>query len=156
MVGCTNERGAAPPVATDHAVEQCDATLSFEDETAHPGGTVRGVLRLSIAGGWHTYADPPGDSGMPPLLSLETASGQELETGPFDFPPPETFKDVVGVTYGYEGTVELPFSVTLPERAAGPLAIKGTVEWLICRDICLPVTSTVDARLDIVASPRAD
>lgn len=138
---------ALPP---EQAVAACEAAVEFDGDSVQVGGTVAGVLRLVLPRGWHTYSDPPGDSGMPPSLSMLTGSGGELHVGSFEFPPPKTFEDVAGVTYGYEGLVELPFELALPETLdPGPLALKGTVQWLICRDICLPVESAVDARLEI-------
>lgn len=145
---------SAEAISPEQAVDACEAELELARQASRPGDTVGAVLRLSLPSGWHTYANPPGDSGMPPSLSLQTASGQELEIGDFEFPPPETFKDSAGVTYGYEDSVELPFEFTVPDTADnGSLALKGTVHWLICRDICLPVETTVDGRLDIDTNP---
>lgn len=146
-----SEDGANGPISPEQAVEACEVDMEFDNESVQAGGTVGGMLRLRMPKGWHTYSDPPGDSGMPPSLSLRTATGGELDVGPLAFPPPETFEDEAGVTYGYEGSVELPFKLTVPEATNhGQLVLKGTLQWLICRDICLPVESTVDARLDII------
>ncbi|MFW5802791.1 MAG: protein-disulfide reductase DsbD domain-containing protein [Verrucomicrobiota bacterium] len=152
LASCTKQDSAdsTEAVSPEQAVEACEAELELEGQTIPPGATVRAVLHLSLPPGWHTYADPPGDSGMPPSLRLRTESGKDLDIGDFVFPSPKRFKDSAGVTYGYEDTVELPFEFTAPETPEkNSLALKGTVHWLICRNICLPVKSTVEGRLDI-------
>lgn len=141
--------GSATP--TD-ATETAKARVVAGVLATPAGSTFQAALVLDTPEGWHTYSDPPGDSGMPPNLSLNLPDTWQV--GDFAYPPAEPFVDAAGTSFGYEGRVVLPFEVRVPANApVGKVTLAGEVNWLICRDVCLPVTSDVSLAVDILDAP---
>jgi DsbC/DsbD-like thiol-disulfide interchange protein len=102
------------------------------------GGASRLVagLEIEIADGWKTYWRNPGSSGVPPRIdwskSVNLASARVL------FPAPERFVDRDGDTIGYKGYVVFPIELVAKD-AAKPVELELSVEYGICKDICIPV-----------------
>lgn len=123
-------------------------------ETVRPGERLPVAVKLTMAEGWHTYAREPGDSGMPPSIVFSGVVG--LEVSDWRFPPPKTFADLVGTSYGYEHEVVLLSEVLIPETVPEGLTIKLTasISWMICRDICVfkQETQTVSVKSGSVSS----
>ena len=120
----------------DEALSRASVMAAFR--TVRPGGTLPVAIRFDMAEGWHTYAEEPGDSGMPPSIRMEGPEG--VEAGAWRCPPPMAFTDETGTTFGYEKTVALladvrvpGFNADLPSR----LDLVFHVDWMICRDICI-------------------
>ena len=70
LTGCggAEEDSEVAPYSQDQ--EPSTASLVLEaGENVHPGDRLRGAIVIALASGWHTYGDPPGDSGMPPAVS---------------------------------------------------------------------------------------
>ena len=112
------------PVSSKRAI----ATLVSETDTMQPGTPFRAGLRLRMADGWHTYWKNPGDAGVPPELTFESA-----KQSPIDWPTPSRVAEGPIMTYAYTGEVLLPVTLT---AAAG--SIKAHAQWLVCKDICVP------------------
>jgi thiol:disulfide interchange protein DsbD len=106
-------------------------------KTVKPGDLLPLAVRLTMADGWHTYAEEPGDSGMPPSILIKGPEG--LEQQAWRFPPPEKFTDRSGTTYGYEKSVVLIGCVHIPASLPEGKTIELTAElqWMICRDLCI-------------------
>ena len=102
-----------------------------------PGGELPLAVVFTMAEGWHTYAEEPGDAGMPPDIRISGPDG--LETGSWRFPPAQVFTDDLGSYYGYEGQVALIGSVKLPAVLPVGQAVELAValDWMICLDICV-------------------
>jgi len=106
-------------------------------ERVRPGQRVPVAVQITVADGWHTYAEEPGDSGMPPSITIRGPDG--LEVGKWRFPAPQTFTDSVGTSYGYEHQVVLLSELLIPETVPDGTQIQLTadINWMICRDICV-------------------
>jgi len=78
--------------------------------------------------------------------------------GKFVWPLPELLPVVPGqiMDYGYSDTIVLPFPVTLPEAADGPILFEGTADYLICEDICIPESAEVRLLLSVGAAQLPD
>lgn len=90
---------------------------------------------FQMAPGWHIYWQNAGDSGLPPELTLSTA------TPPLTlrFPAPEAI-DLPGVTtYGFHDRVVLLTDIASP-NIAQPITFQA--RFLYCKDICLPGSAT--------------
>ena len=126
------------------------------NESVRPGDRVPIAVQLTVADGWHTYAKEPGDSGMPPSIAISGPEG--LTVGEWRFPPPQTFIDSVGTTYGYEHQVVLLSDLQIPENVADGTVIELTadIQWMICRDICVFQTGsqTLFLRVESLAAPE--
>jgi thiol:disulfide interchange protein DsbD len=116
---------------------QSTAQFFVAYETIKPGERLPVAVRLTVDDGWHTYAKEPGDSGMPPSISIRGVEG--LDVSEWRFPPAETFTDSVGTTYGYEHEVVLLSDVLIPERVAEgrPIELTASIQWMICREMCV-------------------
>jgi thiol:disulfide interchange protein DsbD len=134
----------SPPVHTSRST----ATLVSESDSVAPGKPVRVALRLAMAPGWHTYWRNPGDAGIPPDLAFALPPG--VAAGPIAWPAPERQAEAPLVTYGYEGDLLLPVTIT---GATGTLPVQLHAEWLICAKICVPESG--DFRLDLPAGDGA-
>lgn len=129
------------------------ATLIADGDAAVPGRTLDVGIRLRMRPGWHVYWKNPGDSGLPPSVTWTLPPG--FEAGPIEWPPPERFLDEGLMTYGYRGEVILPVRIHTPGRIPGDSAlVAARVDWLECKDICLPATSAIRLALPVRAEPR--
>lgn len=117
------------------ALSQAAVIAAFK--TVKPGDLLPLAVRLTVADGWHTYAEEPGDSGMPPSIQIKGPDG--LEQKKWRFPPPQKFTDSTGTTYGYEKSVVLLGGVRIPSSLPEGKSIQLTVDfkWMICRDMCV-------------------
>ena len=115
------------PVVT----RQSTATLVTESDS-FAGKPFRAGLRLRMAKGWHSYWKNPGDAGAATELAFTGLPG--LQASEIAWPTPALQRDAGLTTYGYEGDILLP--VTLTATAAGTLTLHAT--WLICEKVCIP------------------
>lgn len=106
-------------------------------EVVRPGERLPLAVRITVEDGWHTYAEEPGDSGMPP--SIEVTGPNGIETSTWRFPPSQIFTDSSGTTYGYEHEVVLLGEVMIPDTLAQgvTLQLNASLQWMICRDVCV-------------------
>jgi suppressor for copper-sensitivity B len=92
-------------------------------------------LEFDMAPGWKIYWRAPGDAGYPPAIDWrgsENLAGTEIL-----WPAPHRFS-IFGIdTIGYEGKVVLPIAAQ-PADAAAPLRLRASVDFLTCREICIP------------------
>jgi thiol:disulfide interchange protein DsbD len=139
------ETVAAPP-AEEEALSTARLVMS-EAAGAFSSGALSGEIVLELAPGWHTYGDPPGDSGMPPMVDFRLPPGWQAVLG--ELPPTQRFEDEAGVTFGYEGELRIPFRLEWPSGATAGEAveIEVNVQWLICKDICLPQSALLKAKI---------
>lgn len=123
------------------ALEQSTAELIAEKKSLAMGEAFHAAVRITLPPGWHTYAENPGDAGIPPELKWRLAPG--FQAGPILFPPHRVFKEGPLTTYGYDGEVIFPVRVEVPadvtQGAEYTLAVKA--EYLVCHDICIPQTA---------------
>jgi len=120
------------------------AELISETLSVRPGSVVTVALRLEIAEDWHIYWKNPGDSGLPTRVEWILPDG--VGASGMAWPAPQIFEDDAALTYGYEGAVDLFVEIDVfCGFAGGPyLTIGARVEWLACRDGCIPGSSEVE------------
>lgn len=105
------------------------------------------MLHLQLQPGWHTYWQNPGDSGMAPSIDWVMPPG--FSAGSIHLPPPERILIDSLVNYGYHSQAYLLVPVT-PSRIQGNNAsFSATAHWLVCKDICIPESATVDITLPV-------
>ncbi len=120
------------------------ATLISDTDAVAPGQPYRVALRLRMAPGWHTYWRNPGDAGVAPELSFTLPNG--VTAGPIAWPTPARQPEDTLMTFGYQGELVLP--VTL---SGGPGPVELAATWLVCEKICVPEEGNF--RLDLQAGP---
>ncbi len=122
-------------------------TLISETDRVAPGQPYRLALRIRMAPGWHTYWRNPGDAGVPPALALRLPPG--VTSGPIAWPVPKRQPEATLMTYGYDGEVVLPVTVS-----GGPGRIAAEATWLVCEKLCVPEEGSFSLDLP-EGTPRA-
>ncbi len=139
---------AAPLVRTEHV----EAQLVSDQLSAQPGKPVLVGLKLRMVPEWHTYWKNPGDSGLPTRIHWELPPG--WKAGPIQWPYPSLLPVGPLMNYGYEDDVVLLSELTPPADAKpGSADIRASVQWLVCKDICVPEKAELDLALPVSAAP---
>jgi thiol:disulfide interchange protein DsbD len=101
------------------------------------GATADAGLYFKLEPGWHIYWENPGDAGEPPHIHWTLPSG--ITAGPLQFPAPKRLPLGPLMDYGYENEVLFPFQLRVANDAkAGPATLHAKVDWLVCRESCIP------------------
>jgi DsbC/DsbD-like thiol-disulfide interchange protein len=135
-------RGATGPHGT--------VDLIAEPASVQPARPFWVGLHFRLEKGWHLYWTNPGDSGMPPRVKWNLG----LQAGSLQWPIPSRIEDHSLIDYGYQDEVLLPVEITFPAKLMGgsDVQLNATVNWLVCRDICIPgradLTLTLPVRRD--------
>jgi DsbC/DsbD-like thiol-disulfide interchange protein len=108
--------------------------------------TLLAGVQLRLDGGWKTYWRNPGDSGVPP--SFDWSKSKNLKTAEVLYPAPHRFADASGTSIGYGGDVTFPVKL-VPERAGEPVQLALSLNYGLCKDLCIP--NEVNLGLDLPA-----
>lgn len=100
-----------------------------------PGTAFTVAARVRAPAGWHVYwGENPGETGLATRATLAGA-------GPPRWSAPTLHRDPGGtLSFVYEPEGRAVWTVTAPARGELPLAV--TVDWLACREACVPGTTT--------------
>ena len=140
-----------PVVKTEHV----EAQLVTEKAAARPGSGFVVGLRLRMEPQWHTYWKNPGDSGLPTKIKWTLPAG--WKAGEIQWPYPQKLPVGPLMNYGYEDEVILLTEISVPpDAAAGKADIKADVEWLVCKDICIPEKGALDLSIPVANASPAD
>ncbi len=125
-----------------------DVTVIAERDVAAAGETFFAAFQLDLADGWHVYWRNPGDAGLPPEAKWD--EGGAL-AGAFIWPLPHELEVIPGelMDYGYEHQLVLPFPVSVPADASGVITLSGTLDYLICEEICIPESADFEVSVPI-------
>lgn len=101
--------------------------------------------------GWKTYWRTPGEAGKPPTFdwkgSVNLATAEPL------FPLPERFELFEVQNLGYAERLLLPIRIK-PQISGAPITVRATVDFLICKDICVPMEAKY--HLDLPVAQAAE
>ncbi len=130
-----------------------DASLVSASAAARPGETIDAGLRLKMRDGWHVYWKNPGDAGLAPKIKWTLPAG--WTAGQLSWPAPRRIAAGPLTSFGYEGEVILPLSLTVPADATpGTRAhLTAKADWLECREACVPGKALVALDVKIAAEP---
>jgi len=147
--------GQTAPVDTSDSSPHSEASLTSTVSAVAPGETFTVALDIEMDEGWHTYWINPGDSGEP--VTIEWSLPDELDAGEFKWPYPHRIDASVLTSYGYSDRVLLPTTVSATSDLAvgDSVTIRGQASWLICADVCLPASATVERTFDVASEPVA-
>ncbi len=136
------------------AGEAITAKLLTDREVLGAGEAFRVGIQLTMHDHWHTYWENPGFAGQAPTLKLDPVEG--LEVGPLQFPWPSRWQDEEGyVTYGYDSEVVI-WADARYQGKASELALSGSIDWIACRESCVPGSAKFALKLPIGASKPAN
>ena len=125
---------------------RADVQLWLAQSDVQPGQSVAAAIRMVFEKDWHGYWINPGESGMVTEVEWKLPTG--WKASPMQFPQPHRMITGGLVSYGYDGEILLPFTLTAPAEMNGPQAFEGTVTWLACNDkSCVSGEATVKATI---------
>jgi DsbC/DsbD-like thiol-disulfide interchange protein len=99
------------------------------------GGKIRAGLQIEPKPGWITYWREPGNSGIPPQITVAPESGITLTA--IRYPVPKHLVDGKIDDIAYDAPVSLPLTFSA-KNASGSLELKASAFIGICKDICIP------------------
>ena len=109
-------------------------------------------LYFQLEKGWHIYWSNPGDSGEPPRVKWDLPPG--FQAGPLLWPLPRRIEDHSLIDFGYVNEVLLPVRITPPAKLSTQtgVVLRAHVNWLVCRDICVPARADLTLTLPVGAA----
>lgn len=137
--------GAAPPAV--------DVRLVCGDDALVPGRTVNVALVMTVPDGWHTYWDGLNDSGFPPRLTWTLPAG--VTAGEPAWPPPHrhiSAGEILDHVLDGEVVAVVPVTVAADVKTGGEVALACRVDWLACRDICVPGRTDTSLELPVTTA----
>jgi thiol:disulfide interchange protein len=140
---------ATPALAQIDELPKVHARLVAEDLAAPPGGSITVALEEDIREGWHTYWVNPGDAGAPTEIKWDLPQG--WSAGDIQWPTPKRLPVGPLMDYGYEGKLWLLQKLSVPADAkpGDTVTLKAAVDWLVCKDICVPEETALTLPLKI-------
>ena len=126
--------------------------LVFPDQNLYPGTKNGAGLYFKLEPGWHVYWQNAGDSGEPPHIKWTLPDG--ITAGPLQFPAPKRLPLGPLMDFGYEDEVLFPFNLDVAKPAKpGPVTLKAHVDWLVCREVCIPGKADLELSRTVSAAP---
>lgn len=108
-------------------------------------------LEFLLEPGWHTYWRYPGESGIPPQITITQSSN--LKTFEVLYPAPVRYADGYSNSIVYHDGIVLPIRV-VPEDPAQDVQVSLEVLFGVCKDICVPGDAVLS--LDFAPSAKID
>jgi thiol:disulfide interchange protein DsbD len=123
--------------------------LIAEQTSVQPARPFWVGLHFQLEKGWHIYWTNPGDSGEPPRVKWNLPAG--FQAGSLLWPIPRRIEDHSLIDYGYPDEVLLPVEIRPPASLGGgaDVPLSATVNWLVCREICVPGRAALELTLPI-------
>jgi DsbC/DsbD-like thiol-disulfide interchange protein len=119
--------------------------LLIEEPELSPGSSTTLAVAFEIDEDWHLYWRNPGDSGLPPSVTFSLPPG--IEIGDPSWPAPKRLLapgDILDFVYDEQLTLLFPMRV-LPEVIPPTVTVEADIEFLACRDVCIPGRKQVHA-----------
>ena len=111
-------------------------------------------LYFKLEPGWHVYWQNAGDSGEPPRIQWTMPAG--VTATALQFPAPTRLPLGPLMDFGYENEVLFPFNVDVARSAkAGPAVLHAKVDWLVCRDVCIPGKADLEQNVTLASGAAA-
>ncbi len=145
--------GVVSPAEAEPAGE-ASVRLIPEAESVVPGSRWVLGLEFQMPAGWHTYWSNPGETGMPPSVTWTLPDGVRFER--LQFPTPEWFEEDGIVSFGFGDVVWLLAEFAAGDGVSGSVEVEAAIDWMICKDVCMPVRSTAAIRLPVAPTARPD
>ena len=145
--------GAAARAASNSAdVAHLHVQLVIPSQSLSPGDVADAGLYFKIEPGWHIYWQNAGDSGEPPHIKWTLPDG--ITAGPLQFPAPRRLPLGPLMDFGYENEVLFPFTLNVASTAkAGHTTLHAKVDWLVCREVCIPGKAELETVRDVAPHP---
>jgi thiol:disulfide interchange protein len=124
-----------------------------EDEI-YPDGNNQIGLYFKLEPGWHVYWKNAGDAGGPPRIRWTLPDG--VSAGPLQFPAPKRLPLGPLMDFGYENEVLYPIKLEVaPTAKTGKAVLDANVDWLVCREVCIPGKAELKLTLQLSSDKPA-
>lgn len=132
---------------------QAAARLIAATRTIQAGVPFTVGIHIRLPAGAHIYWINPGDAGLPTRVEWRLPAG--FSAGPIQWPVPALFSDPPLASYGYAEEIVLPVVITPPPDLAGAVAVRiaARVDWLLCKETCVPGGADVALGFRVAAGP---
>jgi thiol:disulfide interchange protein DsbD len=141
--------------AQSNGTENVKAELISEVKSIQPGKKFWVALKLDMADKWHTYWRNPGDAGLP--TEIDWYLPEDFSVTDILWPYPVLFETSGVVSYGYKDKVLLLSEFTAPAAVnIDNVSIRADVNWLECRELCLPGGAELSLTLPVSSEQQLD
>ncbi|WP_158751848.1 protein-disulfide reductase DsbD [Acidobacterium sp. S8] len=150
LVAGTTAAWSAPTATAPHLTVQ----LAVPPAEIFPGQNFTAGLYFKLDPGWHVYWVNAGDSGEPPRIRWTLPEG--VTADPMQFPAPKRLPLGPLMDFGYENEVLFPIPMhigTAFKPEGNSTTLSARVDWLVCREVCLPGKATLDIERKALSSP---
>jgi DsbC/DsbD-like thiol-disulfide interchange protein len=107
-------------------------------------------IRMQLEPGWHAYWKNPGDAGLP--VSVELLDAKGFTAGDLKFPTPHKYITGGDILYGYDSEVVFLLPIKAAEASRSFPEFKVKIDWLACKEVCLPGMATINFQADSISS----
>jgi thiol:disulfide interchange protein/DsbC/DsbD-like thiol-disulfide interchange protein len=146
-----NANAEVTKAVKDGVARYASVTLLSNQSHIVPGQTLELVLQQDMQEHWHTYWKNPGDSGE--ATRIKWALPEGFTGADLKFPIPERIPVETLLNFGYNNQALFKTEVTAPANISmKEITLTATVQWLICKDICIPEESEVSLTLPVLQS----
>jgi DsbC/DsbD-like thiol-disulfide interchange protein len=141
------------PVTAEITPDPVKAELIADAAGVRPGEPFMIGVFFKIQPKWHMYWKYSGDAGLPPEIQWQLPDGWTAKE--IEWPLPQRFVENGPLTtFGYKDSVLLMAQITPPANitSSTPVTINARVNWMVCRDECIPGKATLSLNLPISAA----
>ncbi|HMD21728.1 MAG TPA: thioredoxin family protein [Alloacidobacterium sp.] len=141
---------SAPAATVQHLTVQ----LVVPPAEIYPGQNFTAGLYFKLEPGWHVYWVNAGDSGEPPRIKWSLPDGITAEA--MQYPAPKRLPLGPLMDFGYEDEVLFPIPMhvsTAFKPTAESTTLSAKVDWLVCREVCIPGKAVLDVERKASATP---
>ena len=132
--------------ALDELKNPSELELLFDSKVQKLGNSYYIGIKILLEEGWKTYWKNPGDSGAPLSLDWKQEKKENIDYEVL-YPTPSRFVDSGIETIGYEDKVIFPIEIKFEDEIQLK-EIDVDINYLVCKDICIPVTESRIVRYD--------
>jgi thiol:disulfide interchange protein len=147
---------ALPAMAASNSADalHLHVQLVVPSSTLAQGQAAKAGLYFKLEPGWHVYWENAGDSGEPPHAKWTLPAG--ITATPLEFPAPQRLPLGPLMDFGYENEVLFPFTFQVaPSAQQGSAVLHANVDWLVCREVCIPGKAELETTRTITAAGAA-
>lgn len=137
--------------------DKVDVALVSAYDAVNPNQNLEFLIRFNMKGGWHIFAQNPGEIGMPTQVEWQLPRGyQVLETS---WSKDKPFENEGIIQYGYGDTAYYKTTIRPHPEILNQAPIKVKTKWLACQEECVPGSADFEFTLplthqDLVPIPQ--
>jgi thiol:disulfide interchange protein len=147
---CAMARAASNSADVSHLHVQ----LVVPGQSLRPNAANDAGLYFKIEPGWHIYWKNAGDSGEPPHIKWTLPEG--ITASALEFPAPKRLPLGPLMDFGYENEVLFPLTLNVADSVKrGPALLHAKVDWLVCREVCIPGKAELETTREVAAPGAA-